>query len=164
MSGLQPAFHWHSPTVGTNNHFQLMFNRFRAAHACNAHLSWMNNAGPPTEHSGLSPHMPKHQFMLTTKKSRFCIYLDFFFFGPAHIFPELSLYKFSEAVQHWHRAKECWEFLLWRAIYFLLAKVCAYTMLLCCMWGLGLVVGPYNYSVLLYCRHYDKFWQIILWL
>lgn len=58
-----------TPQVLELNHFQLMFNQFRAAHACNTHLSWMNNTGPPTEHSGSLPHMPKHPFMLTTKKS-----------------------------------------------------------------------------------------------
>lgn len=48
---------------------------------------------PPTEHSGLSPHMPKHPFMLTTKKSRFCIYLDFFLTG--------SYFPWTFIVQFW---------------------------------------------------------------
>lgn len=68
MSGLQPAFHWHSATVGADNHFQLVFSRLRPAHACNAHLSWMNNADPPAEHCHSLAHMPKHPFVLITKK------------------------------------------------------------------------------------------------
>lgn len=157
MSGLLPAFYWHSPTVGTDNHFQLMFNRFRAAHVCNAHLSWMNNAGPPAEHSGLSPHMPKHKFMLTTKKSLNLFWLSFdrliilLLFHCTHLIMLLNTYT-----------EPCWEFLLWRGIYSLLAKVCAYTMLLCCMWALSHVVGPYNYSVPLWCRHLADYFMTVV--
>lgn len=42
----------------------------------NAHLSWMNNAGPPTRHSGLLPHVPKDPFVRNTVR---------FFFSPALI-------------------------------------------------------------------------------
>lgn len=94
------------------NLFQLMFNRFGAVHACNTHLSWMNNTGPPTEHGGsLFWHkwMPKHPFMLTTKKPRFFMYFDGFW--QARLFPALVLYKLDNATQHSHRAKECFDFL-----------------------------------------------------
>lgn len=80
MSGLQPAFHWHSTTVGTDNHFQLTFNRFRAAHACNAHLSWMNNASPPTERSTLVAPHAKTSIYVTTKASRFIYFFIYYNF------------------------------------------------------------------------------------
>lgn len=92
------------PQVLELNHFQLMFNQFRAAHACNAHLSWMNNTGPPTEHSGSLPHMPKHPFVLTTetkkkKKGELRYFMCFDVFWQARHFPALALYKLDNAAQ-----------------------------------------------------------------
>lgn len=127
MSGLELAclslfFFFFSPTslaylqrLEIDNHFQLMFNRFRPAHACNAHLSWMNNAGTPTERCSSLAHMPKHPFTRTTKKSGFFCHVFQLFFPPlplslfwqAYPFPDTLLIK----LRHTHtklKSTESW--------------------------------------------------------
>lgn len=92
MLALPLDFHWHCTTVEANKHFQLMFNRFRAFHACNGHLSWMNNAGPPTERCVPMPHMPKYPFVKNTKK----------FYRLTSIHPVLLLCMVTNSVQSCH--------------------------------------------------------------
>lgn len=62
-------------------------------HVMHIYHEWTMLAHPP-KHSGSSPHMPKHPFMLTAS-------LDFFFFfGQAHFFFALSLYNLKNSAQH----------------------------------------------------------------
>lgn len=69
MLVLQLEFHWRCTTVAANNQFQPLFNRFRASHACNGHLSRTNMAGPPTERCGPMSEVPKYPFVINTIKS-----------------------------------------------------------------------------------------------